>query len=318
MRASLAWILVVPFAVWAVARVAGLERGGPLTQVMSATPYVALGSLVPVLVAVSGRRPVAACVAVVTTVALALCVLPRAFGDGAVAGGRPFTVLSVNLLAGRADPAALMDLVRRVRPDVLSAQELTPEAVDRLDGAGLGGMMPYRELQADRGVFSRHPLTGPVVTLPGGGRVEVLAVHPPRPTSENLELWRTALASLPAASEEIPRILAGDFNATLDHAALREVLARGYTDAADRAGAGLVPTWPANTRLPPMITIDHVLVDARVGVREVGVHTLPGTDHRAVVARLELPQEGAGVVPAFETGVQAEDVLGGTQAVPAG
>lgn len=294
-RASLVWVLVIPFAFWALARVAGLERGGPLTQLMSATPYIALGSLLPVLVAVLGRRPVAACVAVVTAVTLALCVLPRAFGDGSVVAGRPFTVLSVNLLYGRADPAALVDLVRRVRPDVLSAQELTPDAVTRLDGAGLGALMPYRELRAEwgaggLGVFSRHPLNGPVVTLPGGGRVEVVAVHPPQPSAENLSRWRTALASLPSASAEIPRILAGDFNATLDHAALREVLARGYADAADRAGAGLVPTWPANARLPQMITIDHVLVDARVGVREVSVHTLPGTDHRAVVARLELPE----------------------------
>ncbi|MFI6296381.1 endonuclease/exonuclease/phosphatase family protein [Nonomuraea sp. NPDC050790] len=308
-RAGLVWILVVPFAAWALARVAGLERGGPLTQVMSATPYVALGSLLPLLVAAFGRRPLAACVAALTSVALAFCVLPRAFGDGGVAGGRPFTVLTVNLLVGRAD---VMDLVRRVRPDVLSVQELTPAAVERLEG-----VMPYRVLQGDVGLYSRHPLNGFVVSPPGGP-VEVVPVHAPRPSSENLATWRAVLGSLPGAGSGTPRILAGDFNATLDHAALREVLARGYTDAADRAGAGLVPTWPENTRLPPMITIDHVLVDTRVGVREVTVHSVPGTDHRAVVARLVLPQESAGVVPAFQAGVQAQDVLGGTQAVPAG
>ena len=35
------------------------------------------------------------------------------------------------------------------------------------------------------------------------------------------------------------RILAGDFNATLDHPELRALLDRGYVDAADAAGAGL-------------------------------------------------------------------------------
>jgi hypothetical protein len=35
--------------------------------------------------------------------------------------------------------------------------------------------------------------------------------------------------------------------------------------------------------------IDHVLADKRVGVRTVSVHTIPGTDHRAVFAELVLP-----------------------------
>ncbi len=38
--------------------------------------------------------------------------------------------------------------------------------------------------------------------------------------------------------------LVGDFNATLDQAALRDVVARGYRDAADVAGKGLEPTFP--------------------------------------------------------------------------
>jgi endonuclease/exonuclease/phosphatase family metal-dependent hydrolase len=90
------------------------------------------------------------------------------------------------------------------------------------------------------------------------------------------------------------RILLGDFNATLDHEALREVLDRGYVDAADAAGQGLAPTWPRGHLLPPTVTIDHVLVDERVRVRDVGVHELPGSDHRAVTADLVLPGRGAG------------------------
>ena len=82
------------------------------------------------------------------------------------------------------------------------------------------------------------------------------------------------------------RILAGDFNASLDHAAMRRLLDRGYKDAAAQVGAGLIPTWPANKRIPPIITIDHVLVDHRVGVKAVSVHDVPGTDHRAVFAEL--------------------------------
>lgn len=70
---------------------------------------------------------------------------------------------------------------------------------------------------------------------------------------------------------------------------MRRFLSRGYADSADRAGQGLIPTWPANKRIPPLITIDHVVVDRRVNVNAVSVHTVPGTDHRAVFADLRLP-----------------------------
>ena len=38
-------------------------------------------------------------------------------------------------------------------------------------------------------------------------------------------------------------ILAGDFNATADHAQFRQLLKLGYRDAATEAGRGLIPTW---------------------------------------------------------------------------
>jgi hypothetical protein len=38
-----------------------------------------------------------------------------------------------------------------------------------------------------------------------------------------------------------------------------------------------------------VVTFDHVLVDERIGVREVTVHAVPDTDHCAVIAVLTLP-----------------------------
>ncbi|GAA3130069.1 endonuclease/exonuclease/phosphatase family protein [Planomonospora alba] len=307
---TLAWAAVVPFALWAVARVAGLERGSLPTQIITATPYVAAGSVVPVLAGALARSRSVTAVALVVTAVLGSSVLPRAVGStGAEAGtGTPLRVLTVNLLFGRADTGAVMDLVRRLRPDVLSTQELTPEMVERLDAAGLAELLPHRVLEADwgasgSGLYSRYPMTPlkglfrPVghnmpaarVTPPGAGPVEVVDVHPYAPIGEEVDEWAAGLDALPPASPGTVRILAGDFNASLDHAAMRRLLDRGYADAADRTGQGLVPTWPAGRRIPPIITIDHVLVDRRVSVNEVSVHTLPGTDHRAVFADLRLP-----------------------------
>ena len=65
----------------------------------------------------------------------------------------------------------------------------------------------------------------------------------------------------PATPDGRLRILAGDFNATLDHAELRRILDTGYQDAAAQVGAGLHGTWPRDRAFPPPVTIDHVLAD---------------------------------------------------------
>ncbi len=103
--------------------------------------------------------------------------------------------------------------------------------------------------------------------------------------------WRADLAAQPAATPDGQlSILAGDFNATLDHAPLRDLIDTGYADAAASAGAGLIGTWgPYDGDLIPPVTIDHVLVDRRIAVRDVAVHRLPGSDHRMILAELRLP-----------------------------
>jgi endonuclease/exonuclease/phosphatase (EEP) superfamily protein YafD len=306
-RRWLSWLVVVFLAVWAVVRVAGAEGGSFLTQLMTLTPYGAvLASVVAVALVRRNRR--AAIVALVACVMLAATVLPRAFAAGEPAtGGTPFKVLTINLF-GRADARTVVDLVRRLQPDVFSALELTYRQVDALDAAGLGELMPYRVLQDERGasgsgLYGRQPLTAlpglftPIghnmpaaaVSLPSGVKVEVVAVHPNPPLGRMVGEWNASLAALPPPSTGAIRVLAGDFNASLDHEAMRDLLDRGYLDAARQVGQGLVPTWPNTRVLPPFITIDHVLADERVRVRTVEVLDVPRTDHRGVFAELRLP-----------------------------
>lgn len=305
---ALAWAAVTPFAAWAVARVGGLERGSLTTQIMTATPYVAVGSLVPILIAALIRNRAAVAVALITTAALGFSVLPRAIGSAGTTTGTPLRVLTLNMLFGHAEPEAVMDLVRRLKPDVLSTQELTPGMVEKLDVAGLPELMPHRLLEAEwsasgSGLYSRYPLTpleelfevighnmpAAEITVPGAKPVEIVDVHPFPPLGSQVHDWTAAMEAFPPVSPGTIRILAGDFNASLDHTTMRRLLSRGYVDSADKAGEGLTPTWPANKGIPPLITIDHIVVDQRVNVNAVSVHTVPGTDHRAVFADLRLP-----------------------------
>lgn len=298
-------------AAWAIVRVFGLDRGFPLVPIMAFTPYVAVAALLVAGVAVALRNWAAAAVAGLATLCLLAAVLPRAIGDGTVdpEGRETLSLLSSNVYVGQGDPTALVALVDRYDVDLLSVQELTPkfarglrraglrqrlpnaieEMRPRSSGAGLYSRLPLRRLPGGARFFFRMPRA--LVTMPDGRHLRVVGVHPFPPGRGNDDLWREGLESLPAAGSGPPWLLVGDFNATLDVSLFRQVVGRGYRDAGDVAGKGLIPTWPnAGHTLGPTITIDHVLADRRLDFADYGVADLPGSDHRSLHAELVLPE----------------------------
>jgi endonuclease/exonuclease/phosphatase family metal-dependent hydrolase len=305
------WVVAGLLASWTVVRLLGLEAGYPLVPLMAFTPYIAIVALIVAIVAGALRELLAGSVALIAFIVLAVIVLPRAFSNGVSAppDGVPLKVMTANLELGEADPDGLVELVREEEPDVLAVQELTPDATEGLRGAGLLEELPERRLPepgaSGNGLYSRHSLRGAgaeatssagflvpraTIRVPGGGTVEVVSVHAAPPRAGEVDEWESDLRSLPSATPgEMLRVLAGDFNATLDHAELRDVLDSGYEDAADADGAALTPTWPVGRVIPPPLTVDHVLADERIAVEGVSVHDLPGSDHKAVSAELVLP-----------------------------
>ena len=310
---AVSWAIAGGLAAWAAARVAEADRvdriDAPVTALLSFTPQAAaVAPLAALAQRVAGQRKPA------VTAALAATALVAVTGPRAVrrpqpkASGPVLRVLTVNVLCGRADADAVVALVRRTGADVLFLQELTGDVIGRLDQAGLDDLMPQRitELRGSSlgsGIYSRFPLDEgqplapayaaqptAVLKLPGGVAVELGCVHPRAPLPPSpvaVARWRQELSVLPPPTE-LPRLLAGDFNATLDHAPLRDVLRLGYADAAREVGKALLPTW-GQVGKPAVITIDHVLVDRRCAVLAGSVHAVPGTDHRAVFAEIRLP-----------------------------
>jgi endonuclease/exonuclease/phosphatase family metal-dependent hydrolase len=128
------------------------------------------------------------------------------------------------------------------------------------------------------------------LTVPGAAPLAVESVHTCAPAAAgSTGCWERSFRNEPPATVDGQvRVLLGDFNATLDHAVLRHLLATGYRDAGDVAGAGLAATWPYD-KLFPRVTLDHVLADRRVGVRRFVVNPVPRSDHRSVFAELVLP-----------------------------
>jgi endonuclease/exonuclease/phosphatase family metal-dependent hydrolase len=132
---------------------------------------------------------------------------------------------------------------------------------------------------------------GAAVRMPSGRTVRVIDFHPHTPKPGHIGEWRESLEALPSAGVGALQVVLGDFNATLDQVELRDVIGRGYRDAADVAGKGLEPTFPRQGwhGLGPFITIDHVLADARLGIVDYSVIEQPGSDHRVIAAVLALP-----------------------------
>jgi endonuclease/exonuclease/phosphatase (EEP) superfamily protein YafD len=313
----ISWIVGGGLFAWAAARLLGIDRVRrtevPTVQFVSFTPQVAAAAPWAALGLRLIRRRGPAAAATLAAGVLYLLVRPRGVPRPQPATRGPvLRVITANMYFGRGDAEVIVGLVRQTGADVLFLQELTEDAVSRLKLAGLDELLPHNQLELrgggahgsdGSGIYSRFPLSeGPPVPptlkaqpsarleLPGGGAVELVCVHPCAPGLRRwggAAQWREELAGLPAPAG-LPRVLAGDFNATLDHAVFRDVLRLGYADAASQAGEALTPTWGLPGKRRPVLTLDHVLADRSCAVLDYSVHVIPGSDHRAVYAELQL------------------------------
>ncbi|MDN3023590.1 endonuclease/exonuclease/phosphatase family protein [Streptomyces sp. S.PB5] len=214
-------------------------------------------------------------------------------------------VLTSNVEFGQAT-GALIDTVRRQKPDLVFVQECEYMCDAELKRT-LGGDYPYRQAVAGGGsagsvILSRFPLkaAAPVpgtMGMPGavaevrGHDVRLQLAHPMPPLPGQVDVWRRELGALrdfAAGQRDASVILAGDFNASQDHAAFRRILDAGLRDAARLAGSDRTPSWPARTAPALGAQIDHVLLSADFSAGEARFLDLAGTDHRALLVEITL------------------------------
>ena len=221
-----------------------------------------------------------------------------------------FIVMTANLHIGQADPHAVLDAVDRYNVDVLVLEEITPLALTQLDNAGLGERLDQRAGAPQPGrdgimIFTNEPLhdfTEIDISSPGFGvemttsssPLRILAVHPIAPNN-GVARWSSDLDAVVAAARASPgpTVVAGDFNATLDHPQLQVLMDSNYRDASADRGLGWRPTWPspgnvqlAGVGLPTLFGLDHVFIRGPLVATDAHVRVVPGTDHRALVTRI--------------------------------
>lgn len=310
MRAARLVIRVVALLTlgFAAIRASGWAGGPyPLSALLAFTPYALAGAIGAALVAAAARERAALGALGLSAIVLGGAVVPRSVSASQPAASGPaVTITTANLLHGEASPAALAEIVRRRGSDIVALQELNAPGMRALRRAGVFSTVPHTRLghgqvHDDVGVAARWPVTElelglptvyhPVsVDVPGYGPLTVISAHPTppmRPVSQTT--WRRWLDALPGPTGGLTGgVVAGDFNATLDHPQLRRLLAAGWRDAGRERGDALEPTWHG---LPlTRLTLDHVLVPPGAAVTEYVVDDLPGSDHRAVTVTLRLPR----------------------------
>lgn len=127
----------------------------------------------------------------------------------------------------------------------------------------------------------------------GGSGPTIVAVHAVAPVPGQMDNWRSDLEWLATQCTEDNVIMAGDFNATIDHMAdlgteTGATLGR-CIDAGARTGNAAVGTW--SSAVPPLLgtPIDHVMSTSNwsaTGMRVIDDDSLDASDHRPILVQL--------------------------------
>jgi endonuclease/exonuclease/phosphatase (EEP) superfamily protein YafD len=259
---------------------------------------------------------------------LAVLLLVFAAGSAAVLSSRGFggtdfqeetdlelTVLSWNTLGDAPGVQGIVDLALDAEADIVALPETTRPTADeaaRLLGEAGKPMWPLTvsfdpelkarstsllisaelgEYRVDDSFGSTGQLPSVVAVPADGDGPMIVAAHPVAPIQDYMKQWRADLEWLADICARDNVIVAGDFNATIDHMHAYAVDGElgDCNDGAQATDAAAVGTWP--TFLPPLLgaPIDHVMATADwqfTGLRVIESRDDLGSDHRPVLAQL--------------------------------
>lgn len=130
-------------------------------------------------------------------------------------------------------------------------------------------------------------------------QVTLVGVHITAPDKKaDLEIWSQSFTDLERAAKDTmgSPILAGDFNATMEHAGMRK-LNKVLRDGAVSCGARNSRTWPTDgyvfKKLLPwtVMGIDHIMVSRNLTVERYTEYRVHGSDHKAICVKIRISSE---------------------------
>lgn len=173
------------------------------------------------------------------------------------------------------------------RPDVEDGPQSWQTTV--LVAPGLG---EYSVIESSKDGSSNTGSVPSAVLMPiDGSGPTIVAVHAVAPRVEEMQQWQSDLQWIADQCPQGNFILAGDFNATLDHMASLGLAGgnMGYCrDVASATGNGMSGTWPSSLPALAGVPIDHVLAsESWTPTGSLVLDDAGGSDHRALVVQLE-------------------------------
>ncbi|MGC4939558.1 endonuclease/exonuclease/phosphatase family protein [Kribbella sp. DT2] len=179
----------------------------------------------------------------------------------------------------------------------LGKVEFTADTLDpgRVNAAVPATEPPPGKAEPDQaGVVQQTTTRFGHIVVTGGtlGKLRLIAYHGYPPLPSEVTTWKQDLVVLRKwCSSDVPTIVAGDFNATTDHADFRDALGKNCRSVGPAVGAGLQGTWPSDRPAFARTQIDHVVAGAGVEPSRFKTYDIDGTDHRAVIAAVAVHKE---------------------------
>jgi endonuclease/exonuclease/phosphatase family metal-dependent hydrolase len=314
---AIAGLALIPATAATVMRVLPPEDDAT-ARLAAFIPYGLLGyllALVCLLVAlVRARRRLLPAVITVAVTVLTACHLawlaPVFVADDRAAATAQFQLMTLNMHNGNADSGDVSE--RAAQADIVILVETTPAALTALKPHGWDLRFPYslgdpRDSSfSNTAIYSRFPLSRSrtigdtsfqqwvtTVRIPRVGGIRLMAVHPCNPYcgDDHWSAEHRVVRKAVIDNVDHPLVVAGDFNAVDDHGPMQALQRAGLKSATDVAGAGWLPTYPANRRFPPLLPIDHVMINKDLTATSVTSFTVSGSDHRGLLATLASTDE---------------------------
>ncbi|MET9270559.1 endonuclease/exonuclease/phosphatase family protein [Kribbella sp. NPDC003557] len=306
-RVVLSVLFLVVVAVPLYPELFGLDEVTPFAQLAAFRPQGLVVVLVLSLLMLvrRGWRIAAALVAVLALVGAGLTA-PRRLSDArpAPAGARVLTMMVANVLGGGARAADVAQLIRDHKPDLVSLPEaqvdVREEIRAQLQDQQYKGFtaQPSTAVESATSVLVASSLGAVTfgsedgtafgnIVVTGGtlGPIRLIAYHGYPPLPDAVTTWKKDLQTVRRwCAQNPPTVVAGDFNATLDHADFRQALGGYCRSIGPTVGGGLRGTWPADQPALLRTQIDHVVVSRQFQPGRFSTYPIQGTDHRAVVA----------------------------------
>ncbi|MEO3972672.1 endonuclease/exonuclease/phosphatase family protein [Streptomyces sp. CAU 1734] len=302
-------LLLVPTVVVAC-RVADTDAVTPIPQLIAFLPWMLVPAGAALLLTFLGRWRAGMVWSVAVLALTGWFVRPYDTGLADRPSGpvvAQVKVLTSNVEFGNGT-AGLLEAIRREDPDLVFVQECAASCSDGLAQRVSMTDYPYRNviegtMAEGSAILSKYPLRRApgiesTMAMPGsvaeiaGKRVHLQLAHPLPPIPGGVDDWRRELGMMReyvSTVREEPAIVAGDFNATQDHASFRRLMDAGkLRNSSDLGGASRTPSWPSFVGRPLGAQIDHVLISREFSVRDARFLELENTDHRSLVVRLEL------------------------------